>query len=350
MRLGESVESKIANSIGNHDVTLDKEFYAQHGSCFHNQHLESHEECVQLIKNSPSIIYLDHELAQFSLKRVNGPHTTFRVFGSPYSPAKGLWAFGYTPEKAFDMWEQIPLNTDILITHTPPKYHCDESHAGVPAGCEVLRQALWRIRPRLAICGHVHEGRGAERVRWDLSATNVRYKEDDVGYWIDPGARNRKQSLVDLSLKGGEPLDYSGDGEEIPSGIFSSGARPEPRGKLMSSCFSKYKERRTTALTELSAQQSEDCGGEEKSPTLQALISEETLTSTALLAPARGQGGERPSGRCDLKALTNRLGRRETCIVNAATMTRSWPHSNGGKQYNKPIVVDIDLPVWTEVS
>ena len=60
----------------------------------------------------------------------------------------------------------------------------------------------------------------------------------------------------------------------------------------------------------------------------------------------RGQGGIPPSQRCDLEALSGRLGRRETCVVNAAIMTSSWPHGAGGKKFNKPIVVDIDLPVW----
>ena len=41
--------------------------------------------------------------------------------------------------------------------------------------------------------------------------------------------------------------------------------------------------------------------------------------------------------------------RKETCIINAAVMASSWPHKSGGgggKKYNKPVVVDIDLPVW----
>lgn len=43
-------------------------------------------------------------------------------------------------------------------------------------------------------------------------------------------------------------------------------------------------------------------------------------------------------------ALQGRMGRRETCIVNAAIMKSRYPHV-GGKTFNKPIVVDINLPV-----
>ena len=47
-----------------------------------------------------------------------------------------------------------------------------------------------------------------------------------------------------------------------------------------------------------------------------------------------------------MEALAGRLGRRETCIVNAAIMASSWPYRSGNKRrYNKAIVVDIDLPV-----
>ena len=34
---------------------------------------------------------------------------------------------------------------------------------------------------------------------------------------------------------------------------------------------------------------------------------------------------------------------KETCIVNAAIMATSWPHQ-GGKKFNAPVVVDLDLP------
>ena len=47
-----------------------------------------------------------------------------------------------------------------------------------------------------------------------------------------------------------------------------------------------------------------------------------------------------------MEALAGRLGRRETCIVNAAIMASSWPYrSENKRRYNKAIVVDIDLPV-----
>jgi hypothetical protein len=54
---------------------------------------------------------------------------------------------------------------------------------------------------------------------------------------------------------------------------------------------------------------------------------------------------DRSPARSDMTALRGRTGRRETCVVNCAIAATSYPHVDG-KRYNKPIVVDIDLPVW----
>lgn len=258
--------------------------------------------------------------------------TSFTVFGSPYSPKDGMWAFGYdradaessTPSnsqpsdeaspqplpRSRDLWSAIPLGTDIVITHTPPYTHCDEAVSKRRAlGCEGLRRALWRVRPRLAVCGHVHEGRGAERVRWDIQgASGAPYTELGVERWEDPGGGpdNNKMSLVDLTSRGGRrPLDNDGSA----AGKGTSVER-QVQGK----------------------------GG--------ACEHFDDATATALPGfGTRGVGGNPDvSVRCDREALRGRMGRRETCVVNCAIAATSWPHS-GGKRFNKPIVVDLELPV-----
>lgn len=53
------------------------------------------------------------------------------------------------------------------------------------------------------------------------------------------------------------------------------------------------------------------------------------------------------SGRRSELAGPEGLGRTETCIVNAAIMAmRRHGGGSSGPQYNKPIIVDVDLPVW----
>lgn len=58
----------------------------------------------------------------------------------------------------------MPL--DILLTHGPPYARLDETSRGDFAGCPHLLRALMRSRPLIHCFGHIHEGWGAERVKW----------------------------------------------------------------------------------------------------------------------------------------------------------------------------------------
>jgi len=290
------------------------------------------------------MIYLDHESAAVRLTSPNGPQTAFKVFGSPYSPARGLWGFGYPPGQASGLWDQIPLDTDVLVTHTPPKYHCDESRTRGAIGCETLREALWRVRPRLAVCGHVHEGRGVETVQWDLSSPNVKYKEQTTRYWTDPGTGN-KQSLVDLTRRAGKALandgsiedDYGACSHEMRPSLTLPNSEPSSQSQQIPLAHS--------ALSDVSPLSSTPTS---TTSVLQQVHGRNDVSNESLWAAStRGQGGLPPSGRCDVRSLSGRLGRKETCIINAAIVASSWPHKgSGGKRFNKPIVVDIELPVW----
>jgi len=65
-------------------------------------------------------------------------------------------------------------------------------------GCEFLRQALWHVRPVLHVFGHIHQGRGVEKVTWDLSSRFVKYREIGAVRVDDPlPDKPRKQFLVD---------------------------------------------------------------------------------------------------------------------------------------------------------
>ena len=293
-----------------------------------------------------SINYLQHGSIELALKRSHGPRTVFKIFGSPYSPSRGLWAFGYQPENATALWDQIPLDTDIVVTHTPPKYHCDESRDRGAAGCEHLRQRLWRVRPSLAVCGHVHEGRGSERILWDLGNPNIKYKEEMTGYWIDPESQSKKQSLINLTAKGPAPLrnHRTSDWTNI-----SNPQKDDSKGSVAPKLPMTWKDKHNVAPEP----EVEDvhAGIDLERSSILPLKEKEKASLVDLaerLNPTtHGRGGIPPSGRCDIEALSDRLGRRETCVINAAIMASSWPHKRtNGRKYNKPIVVDIDLPTW----
>ncbi|KAL3425193.1 calcineurin-like phosphoesterase [Phlyctema vagabunda] len=289
---------------GNHDITLDTEFYAQNGHRFHNQDPQDSAKCRALLEDS-SIIWLQHEAKVISLNAADEPHTRFKIFGSPLSPAKGLWGFGYTPAEAQKLWDTIPLDVDIIVTHTPPYMHCDTSREGVATGCKVLGDVLSQVRPRLAVCGHVHEGRGAEVVEWHLDLASDGSKARSVRTWTDPACGNNKLSLVDLTARRGQPLQNDGYiGDSNPT-LRNAGAGNFQGKRLLK--------------TDLS-------------------FDGFSLASSSAVAPYN-------AGHVPIST-TGREGRRETCVINAAIMASSWPHGQDGKRFNKPIVVDIDLPVW----
>ncbi|KFA52599.1 hypothetical protein S40293_07218 [Stachybotrys chartarum IBT 40293] len=314
---GTQFEAKIVIA-GNHDVTLDEDFYAEYGPYFHNQNPQSPAQCLSLLTSSSSITYLRHSAATIRLTSPDGPHTAFKVFGSPYSPRHGLWAFYYDAPANMSslsdlprLWESIPLDADIVVTHTPSRTHCDETDERRATGCEALRQALWRVRPKLAVCGHIHDGRGAERVMWDLDCQNVKYAEKRVVRWEDPGAGNKKMSLVDLTGRKGPRLANDG----------GSAKSAEPPG--------------------LTAK------GDAPSKSAQITFESDVVDARAAGSSTVGLGGDAASVRCDGEALSGRMARKETCVVNAAIMKSRYPHV-GGKSFNKPIVVDLYLPVWKE--
>ena len=178
------------------------------------------------------------------MTKPDGPKTTFKVFGSPYSPAHGRWAFGYTWDEAEPLWNKIPLDADIVVAHTPPKYHCDETSNRGAAGCEVLRRHLWRVRPRLFVCGHVHEGRGVEEVLWDLSSTHVQYREVDTRYWVDPSRGTKKQCRVDLTARAALPADPSNGNAPIGGSHALAQAADQPYKRTFSRllCWTSHSE------------------------------------------------------------------------------------------------------------
>ncbi|KAK3359910.1 hypothetical protein B0T25DRAFT_114304 [Lasiosphaeria hispida] len=327
-------EAKIVIA-GNHDITLDKDFYSQHGRQFHNKESQDSSRCISLL-SSPAVTYLCHSSATIRLGDTSDPGTEFTVFGSPYSPRVGLWAFGYDRPDATmgtpgtKLWDAIPPNTDILITHTPPYTHCDRGPlTDVSLGCEILQKTLWRVRPRLHICGHIHPGRGAERVRWGTDKpenTNTTRWEDPA-----PDSKSSKMSLVDLTARNGnQPLDFQ---RSARYELHAPGSHPIPdtasdpaRG---SPCCSPTPQPEESQPSDPDDRVSRDSSSGASSPSSATPAAGANLATDAL-GPAADEGW---------------MGRGETCIVNCAIMATNWPHK-GGKKLNKPIVVDLDLPVW----
>lgn len=85
-----------------------------------------------------------------------------KLWGSPITPWFFDWAFNRHRGKDIQRyWDLIPEETDILITHGPPFGILDQTIYGQQVGCEELLKAVLRVKPRIHLFGHIHEGYGS---------------------------------------------------------------------------------------------------------------------------------------------------------------------------------------------
>ncbi|KIJ57712.1 hypothetical protein HYDPIDRAFT_184270 [Hydnomerulius pinastri MD-312] len=139
----------------------------------HDSSLADPKTREHVMATYPALTYLENSSIELTVRR-----RTLRVYGSPYTPKHGSWSFQfprvspatYSPNayqraecKSTKVWSSIPQLADIVITHGPPFSHLDLGRTG----CYALLYALWRVRPRLHVFGHIHAARGVEYLRWD---------------------------------------------------------------------------------------------------------------------------------------------------------------------------------------
>lgn len=93
---------------------------------------------------------------------VNG----IKLWGSPVQPDLTGWAFGKERGAAMKKhWDLIPLDTEILITHTPPYGILDQSRSGKSIGCKVLTKQLKVLQVKFHVFGHVHASYGRKSIK-----------------------------------------------------------------------------------------------------------------------------------------------------------------------------------------
>ena len=108
---------------GNHDISLDKEYWNTHLE--EDDEPEEHDEAVGImtgpLAKAAKVTYLTEGSHSFTL--CSG--ATFKIFVSPYTPEFCDWAFGY---KAREPRWNIPQDVDIVMTHGPPEDSLDFAH------------------------------------------------------------------------------------------------------------------------------------------------------------------------------------------------------------------------------
>ncbi|XP_075241041.1 metallophosphoesterase domain-containing protein 1-like [Convolutriloba macropyga] len=138
---------------GNHDMCLDRRL--KRGRKPANGH-EILDNCV----------YLEEESTE-----IEG----YKIFGSPWVPTFGFWGFMKNRDVIKEVWDRIPDDTDILLTHGPPMGILDHCDTGALAGCMYLLDAVInRVKPKYHIFGHIHESNGiVKSVKTDTTFINA---------------------------------------------------------------------------------------------------------------------------------------------------------------------------------
>lgn len=219
LELIDGVDAELKIVIpGNHDLTLHREYYEEfwnlHGPAkkYTPEQLDQIEDLYTSAQaKQRGIIYLTEGVETFDLS--NGAR--FRLYASAWQPEFYQWAFGYPREEdrfnasASDATWRPPNpvpdgQIDIMVTHGPPANILDQTYKGENVGCEHLRRAVERCKPRLHVFGHIHEGWGAVTKNWarpshseqEIHETQDAILFDNMGALFDgTGLQNGRETL-----------------------------------------------------------------------------------------------------------------------------------------------------------
>lgn len=153
--------------------------------CNHRQGLELAREMLSGLK-APMLAVPGNAESADELRAARFPQTTvlhgegctvegLRFFGLGYGiPVTpfGDWSCDLTEEFAAQMLA-LCSEADVLITHSPPKGLGDLISTGVSVGSTAIAEAITRLQPRLAVCGHIHDSWGARGKIGECTIANL---------------------------------------------------------------------------------------------------------------------------------------------------------------------------------
>jgi Icc-related predicted phosphoesterase len=93
-----------------------------------------------------------------------------KIYGSPWCPQWGTWSYMLPRQTLYDkVWNKMPDEVDVLVTHTPAMGTLDLTYHSPPqggpsvgyenVGCEDLGRRVREVKPKLHCFGHIHSFR-----------------------------------------------------------------------------------------------------------------------------------------------------------------------------------------------
>lgn len=136
---------KVVFIAGNHDLVIERDpdwfkvEFPKHGK----------------------VTYLHHELYEY-ISSQDG--AVYSIFGTPYCKIFGRWAFMRDSETLEKLYNEIPENLDILISHDSPLLgglgfiHQSVRWGNQEAGNGILADVILEKKPKYFFSGHIHSG------------------------------------------------------------------------------------------------------------------------------------------------------------------------------------------------
>ncbi len=101
-----------------------------------------------------------------------------KFYGTPWVPNLPMWALARKHDAEIaPMFAAIPVTTDVLISHGPANGTLDRVIGWrEPVGSPSLLANIERVKPKLHVFGHIHEGRGNVGASYNVSAVTESYQ------------------------------------------------------------------------------------------------------------------------------------------------------------------------------
>jgi len=113
-----------------------------------------------------------------------------KIWGSPwtakfYRQNPECMAFALDADDLKEKWALIPEDTDILVTHSPPRNVLDHAYHK-RTGCPDLRSVINKIEPKLHVFGHIHECGGQIRDFTGMQCVNASVVDQNYNHINKP--------------------------------------------------------------------------------------------------------------------------------------------------------------------
>lgn len=120
-----------------------------------------------------------------------------KIWFSPWSPTFGDWHWMLDESRLTDKYRQIPVDSDIIVSHTPMFQARDANVDGTLCGSKALRVRVRELhsqhlpsRDPIVICGHIHEAHGYSNLEfahvYNVSSVDEFYQQrEEPITWIE---------------------------------------------------------------------------------------------------------------------------------------------------------------------